>query len=255
MSSEVGSETRKLTAQSSPITLVFHRISPGLTFSSTNYSPRRFAGLLEWLWQSSYWPSISLTFDDGYAELEEILPTLVERFSVRPKVFIPTAYIGQSNSWDYTHFIRRTNHLSRSAITSLSKIGVEFGSHGHSHTDLTGLRISDLKLELRRSKDILEGILNREVTAVSYPFGRCNQAVLEIASQYGYTQGFTMRFPSDDDPSLSHGRIGIYAYDTRLSVARKLGSGFGHDLERIKAGITNRLSGGTVLLNRMRGRG
>jgi peptidoglycan/xylan/chitin deacetylase (PgdA/CDA1 family) len=209
-------------------------------------------GLLEWLWKSAYWPSVSISFDDGYAELEEILPSLTERYAIRPLVFVPTAFMGRSNNWDYTRYIRPVNHLGRQAISDLSKLGVEFGSHGHSHTDLTTLSELNLKLEMRRSKDILEGILGQPVRSISYPFGRCSQAVIDAASEHGFERGYTMGFPSQDDQPLSTGRIAVYGYDTRYSVSKKLGLGVFRDLERLKGGITNHLSLGTVLLNRMR---
>jgi peptidoglycan/xylan/chitin deacetylase (PgdA/CDA1 family) len=196
---------------------------------------------------------VMITFDDGYAELAELLPPLMEKCSFKPMIFIPTAYIGRPNVWDYTHYIRPVNHLSRSAISYLSKIGAEFGTHGHSHTDLTTLSPPSLNLELRRSKDILEGILNRPVTTISYPFGRQNREVAALAIENGYVRGYTMRFPSDKDLPLAEGRIAVYGYDTRLSIARKLGNGPGRRLELVKAEITNRLAMGTVLLNRIRG--
>ncbi len=106
---------------------------------------------------------------------------------------------------------------------------------------------------MRRSKDILEGILGVPVDSISYPFGRCNPWVLEAAQESGYRNGFTMSFPNGEDGPLARGRMAVYAYDTLLSIEHKLGGGPANHLERLKAGITNRLALGTVFLNRLRG--
>jgi hypothetical protein len=62
-----------------------------------------------------------------------------------------------------------------------------------------------------------------------------------------------MEFPEESDTPLATGRIGVWCYDTRLSVYHKITRGRLYRLERLKARITNRLSGGTLLLNRLRG--
>jgi peptidoglycan/xylan/chitin deacetylase (PgdA/CDA1 family) len=129
---------------------------------------------------------------------------------------------------------------------------VEFGSHGHSHTDLTALPARKLEVELRQSRDILADITGKQVRSIGYPFGRVDSRVLEMAEQFGLVHGFTSRFPEPSDDLSSTGRISIYGYDTLLSISLKLSNSRAQALERLKGRITNRLSGGTVLLNRMR---
>jgi len=76
--------------------------------------------------------------------------------------------------------------------------------------------------------------------------------VLEAVDWAGYTAGFSMSFPAEDDPELAQGRIPIYGYDTTLTISHKLGEGVPYQIEKIKARITNQLSGGTIILNRLR---
>ncbi len=246
-----------------PVVLAFHKLMPEFSFGSTNFSPGRFDRLLTFLTDLGYdlnssgtGPHLTISFDDGYQHLLTYLPELVQRHRFTPIVFMPTSLIGQPNAWDYSYLIRTTPHLDKESVLRLAGFGVEFGSHGHTHTDLTGLSRTSLEAELRTSKSILEDILKREVTQISYPFGRSNVRVTEAAARAGYTHGYTMDFPSDEaiHNPLTAGRVAVYGYDTPLSVLRKLRPGPFRALEQAKARITNRLSGGTVLLNRLRGR-
>jgi peptidoglycan/xylan/chitin deacetylase (PgdA/CDA1 family) len=248
-----------------PVVLAFHKVFSGFTFGSTNFPPRRLERLLELLTGSGLrfgdaafledGPGerrVALTFDDGYAHLADILPPLMERFSFRPMVFIPSAFIGRRNRWDYSYVLRPFRHLDRGAIRQLADAGVRFGSHGHSHADLTALDDTRLGSELLFSRASIEDIIGRKVTAISYPFGRCNARVARAASATGFETGFTTRFPKADDSALARGRLPIYGYDTPLSVWQKVTAGRLYKVERLKTQATTRLSGGTMWLNRLR---
>jgi len=195
-----------------------------------------------------------ISFDDGYQHLAGWLPQLMKQYNFKPLVFMPTAWIGKSNRWDYSHLFRSVPHLDRRSIQDLARIGVQFGSHGHSHVDLTSCDEPKLIRELTESKDILEQLTGQDITTISYPFGRCNRRVRLAVAEAGYDFGFTMDFPTDrDDIPLAHGRIAIYGYDTCFSINQKIRRGRFYHLEHLKARITNKLSGGTVILNRWRG--
>lgn len=179
----------------------------------------------------------------------------MEKYHFTPLVFLPTAWIGEQNRWDYSSRIRPERHLNRVEIKWLSGIGVEFGSHGHRHVDLTRCDTWHLADELNTSRRILEDITGRDITAISYPFGRHSAVVAAAAAQAGYTIGYTMRFPEATDQPMCRGRVPVYGYDTPRSVLRKLRSGPMQRVERWKATVTNQLSTGTIWLNRMRGLG
>jgi peptidoglycan/xylan/chitin deacetylase (PgdA/CDA1 family) len=245
--------------------LAFHKVFPGITFGSTNFPPRRLERLLELLSDSGFsfadpsqplangqGPSLLLTFDDGYAHLADVLPPLMQRFKFRPLVCVPTAFIGRSNRWDYSHVLRPFRHLDRGAIRDLARSGVVFGSHGHSHADLTSMDPTRLGFEMLFSRASLEDIVGKRVDAISYPFGRTNEGVHKAASAAGFEHGYTSRFPSPGDPPLAQGRIPVYGYDTPLSVWQKLAGGRFRGVENLKTRATTQLSGGTVWLNRLR---
>jgi peptidoglycan/xylan/chitin deacetylase (PgdA/CDA1 family) len=255
----------RLSSSHCPRVLTFHKLLPHLSFGVSNFSPRRLGRLLEWMNETGFrimsirealsdrsGRAVALTFDDGYAHLAQVLPSLMDKHNFSATIFVPTAFIGRSNSWDYSHLFTNTPHLGKDAIRELAQAGVDFGTHGHTHCDLT--RGSDDKLlkELRTSKRTLEDVLGTAVTSISYPFGRLDRRVIDAAGEEGYTHGFTMQFPTLENYPLALGRLPVYSFDTRLSILRKLSHGPLVSLERAKSTLATRLSTGTSLLNRLR---
>ena len=267
MCSEAISDKKNPSARQLPAVLVFHKLQPRFSYSSTNYSPNRLKKLVNYLTGRGYRlasiedalasgdrPQVAVSFDDGYGHLAENLPELLSEFGLQPVVFMPTAFIGQSNRWDYSYIFQRLRHLDVSQIKRLSEQGVEFGAHGHSHHPLTRLSSKELTEELATSKSILEGIIGREVTKISYPFGQVNARVKEAAASAGFRAGFTMEFPTESDDPLALGRYAVYGYDTCFTVEQKTSGGAMYRVERMKARFTNRLSRGTGLYRRLFGR-
>jgi len=249
--------------------LTFHKSTTAFTWGATNYEPSRMRRLLRFLVGEGYSlvpleeaatapreNTIAVTFDDGYRHLRNVLPPLMQEFAFQPTVFVPTACIGCDNDWDYSHVLSSCPHLDIENIAALVREGVEFGSHGHRHCNLTGFGRDELLSELRLSRRRLIELTGQPITSISYPFGRHNTMVSFAAEEAGYEHGFSMAFPNSGQPNLARGRLAIYGFDTPLSVLIKLRPGTaGYRVEKWKAALTNRLAGGSILLERWRGRG
>ena len=248
-----------------PKVLTFHKMTPEFSFASTNYSPRRFNRLLTFLTDKGIElasldkaiadkgeRSLAITFDDGYGHLSRYLPALMERFNFRPTIFVITGYIGRANSWDYTYFFRSTPHLDSKQIRALAEKGATIGSHSHHHRDLTACSPAKLRTELADSKKILEDIIGKEVTSLSYPFGHFNRRVIEQAQSTGYKYALTMDFPEPTDEIMSLGRIPVYGFDSRLAVFQKVFRGPLYKFEKLKSTFTHRMAAGTIMLNKIR---
>ncbi|HEY4505502.1 MAG TPA: polysaccharide deacetylase family protein [Candidatus Paceibacterota bacterium] len=69
--------------------------------------------------------------------------------------------------------------------------GVEIGSHGVSHEKMTELSELELFNELSASKAMLKGKIGEKVQSVSYPYGRYNEKVENMATSCGYSYGVT----------------------------------------------------------------
>ncbi len=83
----------------------------------------------------------------------------------------------------------RVNYMSSEHLKQLSDSGFEIGSHGMTHSLLIADYINEEKAlnELQKSKQWLEAITGKPVTAYCFPAGRYNAKMIELAKQVGYT--------------------------------------------------------------------
>lgn len=83
--------------------------------------------------------------------------------------------------------------LSRSALRSLADGGFEVGAHGLTHIPLRGLTRTQLDLEVRQSKFILQDILGKPVESFCYPLGRFDRTMTGVLEKAGYKAARTTR--------------------------------------------------------------
>ncbi len=250
-----------------PIIFALHKLRRGRRWDHTNIQPDRLSRILRAVVSHGYRfdtltgavtsaddKTIALTFDDGYAHLADNLPGLCAEFGIRPTVFIPAKLIGQSNRWDYSSIFGSELHLSEREIGKLADGGIDIGSHGWSHRAFTSLNSISLRQELLDSKKRLEDVSVQRIETISYPFGQINDDIAKIASEIGFRYGFTTQWPEAVQSKMTLGRIMIYGFDTPFSVMQKL-DGRLKWLERQKQAVTTTLASGTVLFQRLSGRG
>lgn len=81
---------------------------------------------------------------------------------------------------------------------------VEIGSHTLNHRNLRFLSGESLRVEVRKSKEIIEERTGRDVTAFSYPNGYHNPEIVSIVRESGYRFAVTTERGVDDlrDPFL-----------------------------------------------------
>jgi len=191
--------------------------------------------------------TVAITFDDGYDDILEMLPLLSEH-RIPMTVFVPTAFLGRTNSWDNFLLKNKRRHLSEEQIKQLTAAGVEFGSHSHWHSDLSRLRDDEIEEELRKSKNILEALTGREVRYVAYPFGHGDNRVSAIARRLGYQAGFWSS-PRVADV-FNVGRTPLNRFDTQLTINAKLHPGILSGAEYLRSLIISRFSHLTPLIAR-----
>ncbi len=191
--------------------------------------------------------TVAITFDDGYDDILQMLPLLGEH-RITITVFVPTAFIGKTNSWDSFLLKNKRRHLSEEQIKQLVAAGVEFGSHSHSHCDLSRLKDDAIEEELRKSKNILEALTGREVKYIAYPFGRGDNRVSAIARRLGYQAGIWSSARVAD--VFNVGRTPLNRFDTQLTINAKLHPGILSGSEYLKSLIISRFSHLTPLIAR-----
>lgn len=164
---------------------------------------------------------VILTFDDCPSSLFEFaVPELIKR-KMKAVFYIPTAHIGGYNLWDSeSQGVKEIGLINESQIKFLSSNGMEIGSHGVNHTQLTSKSDKTSQYEVLESKNILEAMLNKRIYSFSYPYAELPNNYSELLSSAGYKFGLSLYQPSQNPFALR--RIGIHQSDTLKSISYKL---------------------------------
>ncbi|PKV76996.1 peptidoglycan/xylan/chitin deacetylase (PgdA/CDA1 family) [Streptomyces sp. TLI_146] len=164
---------------------------------------------------------VGLTFDDGYADFtEEALP-LLRRYDCTATVFALPGRLGGVNDWDPIG--PRRPLLDEDGIRRALTWGMEIGSHGLLHTDLTTADDTTLRHETEHSRALLRDLTGRDVLGFCYPYGTVDERAMDAVRTAGYSYACAI------DPGPLTGRyalprVHIGERDTapRLHLKRRL---------------------------------
>ncbi|MEV6834365.1 polysaccharide deacetylase family protein [Streptomyces sp. NPDC051133] len=127
---------------------------------------------------------VGLTFDDGYADfVDGALPALA-RWECTATLFVLPGRLGGDNAWDPLG--PRKPLLTAAGIRHLARAGVEIGSHGLAHLDLTRADDALLEAETAESRAVLEELTDAPVTGFCYPYGTVDRRVRDAVRAAGY---------------------------------------------------------------------
>lgn len=104
----------------------------------------------------------------------------------------------------------RVSYMSAEQLKELSDKGFEIGSHGMTHSLLIADYMNHDKVltELQESKQWLEAITGKPVTAYCFPAGRYNKKMIELAKQIGYAStSLVVRNENEREVLPSYDRI------------------------------------------------
>lgn len=163
----------------------------------------------------------ALTFDDGFTGVYEHGIQVLRRYRLPATVFVVGETLtpnGREVDWVRgAGFRPRT--LSRSQVLELAQEGVRIGSHSFSHRDLRRLSDTDCQEDLRRSREVLEDLLQHAVPYLAYPGGRHDARVRRAAEAVGFRNAFSLPERREPAGAYSIPRIGVYR-GNGLSVLR-----------------------------------
>ncbi|MGW8887026.1 polysaccharide deacetylase family protein [Streptomyces sp. NPDC055749] len=130
---------------------------------------------------------VGLTFDDGYTDfVREALPVL-RRYGCSATVFVLPGRLGGSNEWDRPGPLKPL--LTAEGIRAAADAGMEIGSHGLFHRDLTSLTDAELHRETHDSRELLHDITGVTPEGFCYPYGSVDERVAESVREAGYGYG------------------------------------------------------------------
>ncbi|MDA1053132.1 MAG: polysaccharide deacetylase family protein [Planctomycetota bacterium] len=151
--------------------------------------------------------TVSITFDDGYAEnCDQALPLLVSR-RIPCTYFVTSHHVltGQSFPHDVAHGAPLRPNTIRQ-LSSLAASGIDIGAHTRTHPDL-GKITDETRLydEIAGGRDDLEQALGIEIRHFAFPYGlhnNLNAAAFRIAANAGFAGVCSAyggyNFPGDD---------------------------------------------------------
>ncbi len=137
--------------------------------------------------------TVLLTFDDAYADVDEVVTPVLRRHTFTAVMFAPFEHLGGKNSWDADHA-----HLATLGIASGKQLRAmasggawEIASHSMRHVDHTALTPDRCQLDLLESRERLSALIGKPVLDLAYPFGGQNRGVRIAARAAGYRMAFT----------------------------------------------------------------
>ncbi|MFF7452489.1 MULTISPECIES: polysaccharide deacetylase family protein [unclassified Streptomyces] len=168
---------------------------------------------------------VGLTFDDGYADfLEHALPVL-QRHGFGATLFVLPGRLGGDNAWDPLG--PRKPLLTADGIRRAAEAGVEIGSHGLTHVDLTRADDLRLKSETVESRAALQELTGAAIGGFCYPYGTVDQRAVDAVRDAGYTYACAID-PGPLTGPLALPRVHIGQNDTAVRLFLK------HRLHRLR---------------------
>jgi peptidoglycan/xylan/chitin deacetylase (PgdA/CDA1 family) len=166
----------------------------------------------------------AITFDDAFDNyVEEALPELRKR-GMPSTMFVISGALGKGFGPDG----RAEKVMSVEQLRALPEDLVSIGSHTVSHPFMPEIGLEMARSELVNSKLALEGLLGREITTFSFPFGGFSNELVEICREAGYRRVFTTlpEFFTCGPDEFAVGRIRVDPTDWPIEFRLKLAGAY-----------------------------
>jgi peptidoglycan/xylan/chitin deacetylase (PgdA/CDA1 family) len=122
---------------------------------------------------------VALTFDDGGLDNYSVAYPILRSRGLVATFFVITAFVGNSGA------------MTWSQLLEMKAAGMGVESHTERHADLSALSAEALREELGRSREAIQDAMGYSPVALSYPFGRYDQRVIDAAAAAGYLMALT----------------------------------------------------------------
>lgn len=135
--------------------------------------------------------SVLITFDDGYVDFYQQAFPLLEELGMTATVFLITDVVEHGlDAWAGPHPDDTPQVVSWTQIRKMSRAGIGFGSHSHTHRKMGELSAEALAAETSKSKAVLEEQLGKEINAFAYPYGQVSADAKRAVREAGYSCAF-----------------------------------------------------------------
>ena len=134
----------------------------------------------------------SVTFDDGYQDnLRNALPIL-KKYNFIATCFIVYECIGKTNIWDvHNTQIKQHKLMNQDEISNWIGEGMNIGSHGINHVNLSNSESVMVNREIGYSKKLLEDLFLCNINSFCYPFGSYDLNCIAALKKFDYKYALT----------------------------------------------------------------
>jgi peptidoglycan/xylan/chitin deacetylase (PgdA/CDA1 family) len=168
---------------------------------------------------------VGLTFDDGYADFVTGALPVLRRHRCGATLFVLPGRLGGHNAWDPLG--PRKPLLTADGIRRAVDAGVEIGSHGLTHIDLTRAADPVLAAEVSESRALLQELTGGPVAGFCYPYGAVDGRTVAAVADAGYSYACAID-PGPLTGPLALPRVHIGQRDTAVRLYLK------HRLHRLR---------------------
>lgn len=112
--------------------------------------------------------SVLVTFDDAYRDTFDLAFPILRQLEIPAVVFVPTAFIGQTSSWDADP----QPLMNLPQLRELTDAGWELGLHSHRHLNYQTLRAAEIAADLQACQQTFGELSLRSCAALAYAYGR-----------------------------------------------------------------------------------
>jgi len=206
--------------ESVPI-LAYHRVEPAKPNDTYTVPPEIFEQQMKYLHEAGYTTmnldkyaaarkkhetlhkKIVLIFDDGYLDNLTVAAPIMQKYGFTGSMFMAVKFEG----W--------TGYLDWNQQHDLLKYNWEIGSHTYNHIPLPELSPEEVKEDLAKSKEYVQGIYNPPGgITLSYPTGATNKKVMQQVKEAGYIAAVAgyVGVNTDTTDMMALKRVNIFNY-------------------------------------------
>lgn len=191
--------------------LMYHSISAGTgptciephifrrqmaALAECGYKPVTLTDLAAWARGTHELPNraVVLTFDDGFNDFATVAFPELQARGWTATVFLPAGKMGGTDDWQTsTSYAPSRPLMTWKTVADLARLGVDFGGHGVSHTDLTSLPLAAMREEVVTCQRMIEEFAGCRVTSFAPAYGKITPAIrAEVRHHYLASVGTVM---------------------------------------------------------------
>ena len=239
-----------------PRVLMYHMVRDhidGAKFNKLRVKPAEFEKQIAWMkaegfhfvtmqelqqnWGRHPEKTVAITFDDGYLDNLENAYPILEKYQAKATIYVVVDRHDRDwSTYKKAHHnsgeLAREPKLNDEQVKLLADSGmVEIGSHTLTHANMPKLSDEECLAELTQSKQVLESLIQQEVTSFAYPFGIYSTRDVALARKAGYHNAVTTKEGIDlEQPDFMQlqrikisGKDSLFAVKLRMKLGKREG--------------------------------